>query len=284
MLARFQMIVKNQIHQSLSEPSKGGPESLFLVYSSKFWLIYFLFSILVVGSFLVLGLYFPFFFLALIFPSLKKYHELVLVRGINFLLKIQFWLNAKVNLELPSQKVGTAGRLLISNHRSHFDVFILLAHVQGIKILAKSSLFFIPFLGIMMRVTGQIPISRGHLDSFLQALEKVRHCLRAGQTIHIFPEMTRCAWGHQGTLHFSIAPFHIAIQEKIQIFPIVFINTDQAWPKSYLGILYRKPLRAQILRPIDSSQFQSAELLCKEVKKRIDNELSKAMELRKVRV
>ena len=276
MLMRIQMVAKNQIEQTLKNQSKWSFQQLLSGFISRLCLLYFMITICLLGSVILTGLYFPIMALSLIFPSLRSRCDEVLVRAIHFLLKIQIWLNAQVNLEFLKAPTCGRGRLLISNHRSHLDVFLLIGNIQGIRILAKNSLFSFPFLGLMMKTSRQISVNRGSLDSFLKALDQVRLGVRAGDTVHVFPEMTRCVPGFQGTLNFSKAPFHIAIQEKVPIYPIVFVDTDRAWPKSYLGLLFRKPLQMKVLAPIDSTQFQSADVLCKEVQTLINDQLQKA--------
>ena len=245
---------------------------------SRFWLLYFVFTIAMIGFFDAYLLSVPIYLLGRFFELCmrntspqagKKLTELadrILCAGIRLLMSVQPWLNADIRIDLNTSGNGT---LLVSNHRSHLDAFILLSRVRGIRIFAKRSLFYIPFLGMMMRMSRQIPVAR-EIDAFFQAMNAVRDRLRDGGTVHIFPEMTRCAPGQAGTRNFSALPFLIAIQEKVTVIPIVFRNTDQVWPKDRFGLAFRRPMQAWTLVPVDPAAFSSAEELRSEVRRRID--------------
>lgn len=244
----------------------GGPS-----YSSL-WLLYFLLTIGLIGLFFAYLFATPLFLLGRVFPSLKAVGDRTLGCGIFLLMNVQPWMRADIDLTALQATSGEA-RLLVSNHRSHLDAFLLLSRVPGVRILAKSSLFSIPFLGLMMRLTEQIPVKRGRMDAFFAAMDAVRDRLRERQTVHIFPEMTRCAPGFQGTLNFSSAPFAVALEARVPVIPIVFRDTDQAWPKGTFGLSFRQPIAMRALTAIDSREFSSAADLRNEVQRRIDEAL-----------
>ena len=239
---------------------------------SSAWLIYFLISIAFLGSLMAFGICVPLYLLSRFLPNLEARADQIMCRGIHLLLRLQPWLRSEIALDLPM--LPGRGYLLISNHRSHLDTFILLAHICGLRILAKKSLFAIPFLGVMMILSRQIPTARGRVDSFMQALQLIRVRLRLGERVHIFAEMSRCPAGFAGgTQNFSLAPFLIAHQENILIIPIVFRDTDLVWPKGVFGLSYRQPIQVRALEVIDPSQFASAELLKNAVQQRINEAL-----------
>jgi 1-acyl-sn-glycerol-3-phosphate acyltransferase len=188
-------------------------------------------------------------------------------------MKLQPWFNAEVALDAVASKSDHA-RLLVSNHRSHLDAFILLSRVPGVRIFAKSALFNVPFLGLMMRASRQIPVKRGRIEAFWKAIETVRTRLQNGETVHVFPEMTRCAPGTNGTLEFSTAPFLTAMQTGTPVTPIVFKGTDGVWPKGAWGLAYRQPVTARALEALDPSAFESADALKHEAQRRIAAELA----------
>src|SRR5260370_1171513 len=111
---------------------------------SKLWLLFFLITIAVIGFAFNAALFFPILALSKVFPALKPVPDKIIHTGIYFLMLVQPWFNSEIEIELPKNHTG--GVLLISNHRSHLDVFILLSRIEGICVLAKSTLFKIPFL------------------------------------------------------------------------------------------------------------------------------------------
>ncbi len=150
------------------------------------------------------------------------------------LMRVQPWIRAEIDFPSEFQRPsrpGERGCLIVSNHRSHLDAFYLLSEVAGLRLLAKRTLFRVPFLGLVMWGTRQIPVKRGRLDDFARAIDTIRSGLERGERIHVFPEMTRCPAGTEGTQEFLSAPFHAALQAGARILPVVFSGTDQAWPK-----------------------------------------------------
>lgn len=239
---------------------------------ARFWIAYFIMTIALIGVVWSALIFFPLQFLSLIIPPLKGLHDKLLQKGIRFLLWVQPWLRARVEIDVP--QASAKGVMLVSNHRSHLDVFILLSRIPGIRILAKSTLFRIPFLSLYMKGTRQIRVERGRLEAWIKAMDEVGRRLREGERVHIFPEMTRCKPGHQGLLPFTAGPFLVAMQEDVWVVPVVFRNTDGAWPKGFLGILPGAAIEAKTLAPLRAKEFQSADALKQEVHRRIEQALA----------
>lgn len=237
--------------------------------NSTFWLAYFIASIALLGVFTAFMLGSPLYLLGRIFAPATKLADRILQCAIWTLMKVQPWFDG--NVEIPSNPGPV---LMVSNHRSHLDAFILLSCVPGVRILAKDSLFRIPFLGIMMRLMYQIPVRSGQMESYFEAMEIVKARLSRGDTVHVFPELTRCPLGHSGTLKFSVLPFQTAIQQKAKVLPVVFKNTDLAWSKGSHGISWRAPVTARALQPLDASEYKSAQDLKTEVQRLIDQALA----------
>lgn len=231
---------------------------------SRLWMGYFLFTIFFIGFPICSTIYIPLYFLSFIYPHTQKPADWILRWGIGWLMRVQPWLDGEFDLQVPE-----GGVLLISNHRSHLDAFLLLSRVRGIRILAKQTLFYIPFLGLMMKVTGQIPTRRGQVNSFWQAMKVISEKLKGGQTVHVFPEMTRCEPGFRGTQNFMTAPFLMAMESGRPVLPIVFENTDLVWPKGIFGIRPAQKIRARSLALIQPHDYPSAEALCAETRRRI---------------
>jgi 1-acyl-sn-glycerol-3-phosphate acyltransferase len=270
------MAMAVKIKQNAKQSTQGNAEPKAQTGSfSKLWLLYFIFMIGLVGACTAYLLCVPLYLLGRWFPRCLLIADRTLQRGVFILMSLQPWLKADVNIDVVAPLSATVhtGRLLVSNHRSHLDAFLLLSRVSGIRIMAKSAIFSVPFLGLIMRLSRQIPVERGRVDAFFAAMDVVRARLRAGQTVHIFPEMTRCAPGYQGTLGFSSAPFLAALQENVPVIPIAFRGTDSAWPRGTFGLSFRQPIEARALEPILPGQFTTADALRTEAKRRIDEAL-----------
>ncbi|MEZ4814364.1 MAG: 1-acyl-sn-glycerol-3-phosphate acyltransferase [Bdellovibrionota bacterium] len=152
--------------------------------------------------------------------------------------------------------------LIVSNHRSHLDVFLFIAQIKGLQLLAKKSLFKVPLLNIMMILTRQIPAEKGDWKSLEAATLILQQRIRAGEKVLIFPEFKRCEAGLLGTNAYSLLPFRLAIQEKIKILPLVVYGTDQVWPKGSLKLKTQNVRQNVVaLQVIDSQNYQSAKEL-----------------------
>jgi 1-acyl-sn-glycerol-3-phosphate acyltransferase len=240
----------------------------------KLWLVYFLFTIALVGFFFAGVFYFPVLALSYVIPALRGVHEKILRFGVTVLMRLQPWFTARVQVDVPGDREGDSkGVLFVSNHRSHLDVFLLLSRITGIRVLARSSLFRIPILGLMMRSSRQIRVERGRLDAWVQAMNEVGKRLRQGERVHVFPEMTRCPRGLQGVQPFTAGPFHVAIKENVQVVPVVFKNTDGVWPKGQTGLNSGQPVEVKSLMPLRARDFASADALRLEVVRRLEAEL-----------
>ena len=125
-----------------------------------------------------------------------------------------------------------------------------------------------------MRVTGQIPTQRGRIDSFWQAMETARRRLQQGQTVLVFPEMTRCAEGATGTRNFMLAPFLMAKESQVPVVPLVIRGTDRAWPRGTFGLRPKQKVALRTLPALDPRQFASAEELCRAARAQIDGALA----------
>ena len=235
---------------------------------TQLWLLFFMATIVVIGLTFQVVAYFPVYALSFVFPRLKGKHDTVLVIGIGLLMRVQPWFNGDIKIDLPV--TDGRGILLVSNHRSHLDAFILLSQIRGIRILAKGSLMRIPFLSFMMRTTRQIGVERGRLDSWMRAMDEVKLRLKLGERVHVFPEMTRCPPGFQGLQPFTAGPFLAAMQENAVVVPLVFQGTDDVWPRGSMGLNFRRPVTVRTLAPLNASDFSSVDRLRGEVHRRIE--------------
>ena len=213
---------------------------------SLFPLIWLVLSALLWGMLPILFLYIPLGSLELLLPktnrlrqSMRRIREEVFTGMIKSYLRMQPWYRPEYCLEELTKikkRSSPQGILLISNHRSHLDVFLFLSQVKGIQVLARESLFKVPVLNLMMKLTRQIPAQSGNLKSLARAAEIIRERLRSGESVLIFPEFTRCPAHFCGVQPFSLLPFQIAVQEKVAILPLVVTGTDEAWPRGTLRL------------------------------------------------
>jgi 1-acyl-sn-glycerol-3-phosphate acyltransferase len=105
------------------------------VRRSLFWQIYFLLSIVVIGA---VGAYIigaPLYLLGRRFIWARRLAERINVKAIGFMMRSQPWYDIDAKLE-RFEKATLEDRplLLVSNHRSNLDSFVLLSLIRGVHI------------------------------------------------------------------------------------------------------------------------------------------------------
>ena len=120
--------------------------------------------------------------------------------------------------------------IAVANHESILDVFLVSRAPWEMKWMAKASLFRIPWIGLMFRLSGDIPIDRGERSSAVKALRRARRYLERGMPVMLFPEGTRSRDGR--LLPFKAGAFRLAIETGVPILPIAVHGTYGGMPVS----------------------------------------------------
>jgi 1-acyl-sn-glycerol-3-phosphate acyltransferase len=116
-----------------------------------------------------------------------------------------------------------------ANHSSALDIPALYVGLPfQFRILAKSELFRLPFLGWHLRRSGQIPIDRSDARHTLRSLGHAAQSVQAGMPLVVFPEGGRCTDGHLQPFLGGI--FYTAIKAQVPIVPIAIIGAFEALP------------------------------------------------------
>lgn len=150
----------------------------------------------------------------------------------------------------PDQIHAIGPCIYVANHASTLDAVMICAFFDGdLRILAKDSLFKIPYLGKILRLEKHIMVHRGnHANQKNASLRnEIKNALLDGASVLFFPEGTRTNTGALGA--FKNGAFYNAIQTGFPIVPIVIRGTFNAMPKSTLKIT-PSHCSLQILPPI----------------------------------
>ena len=122
----------------------------------------------------------------------------------------------------------SGGAIMVSNHLSHLDVFVLgLPLLRPLNYVARSTLF-VPVVGQFIRSVGGFPIQRDGKGSqgFRETLRRVRY----GNIVTFFPEGTRTEDGEIAELKPGIVA--LASRAGVPIIPAAIAGTFEAWPRS----------------------------------------------------
>lgn len=139
----------------------------------------------------------------------------------------------------------SGGAILVSNHLSYLDVFVLGIPVpRPLNYVARSTLFFFP-LGRLIRSVGGFPIQREGMGA--SGLKETIRRLRNGGIVILFPEGTRSPDGRLGAIKPGIAV--LATRAKTPLIPAGVAGTFEAWPR-HRALPRPHPIRIEYGPPI----------------------------------
>ncbi|MBL0219643.1 MAG: 1-acyl-sn-glycerol-3-phosphate acyltransferase [Myxococcales bacterium] len=125
--------------------------------------------------------------------------------------------------------IDTKGYVVVANHESQADPFLLSFLPWDMRWVAKEDLFKQPLSGWAMRLGGDIPLRRGEGESVRACLLECERAIRAGISVMMFPEGTRSPTGD--LLPFKDGAFDLAIRAGVPILPIALAGTRAMRPK-----------------------------------------------------
>lgn len=147
----------------------------------------------------------------------------------------------------PPPDIGHRGYVVVANHESVADPFLLSWLPFDMRWVAKEELFKPPLVGWAMRWGGDIPLRRGEGDSVRRMLDECEAAIRGGISVMLFPEGTRSKDGE--LLPFKDGAFSLAVRTQAPVLPIALTGTREMRPKHsrWFG---RANGQARILKPI----------------------------------
>jgi 1-acyl-sn-glycerol-3-phosphate acyltransferase len=137
--------------------------------------------------------------------------------------------------------------VVVSNHESYADIFLMSHFPWEMKWLSKHTIFQIPVMGWMMRMALDVPVRRGERGSAIAALSECRDRLARRVSVMIFPEGTRSR--DDDLLPFKDGAFHLAIQSRVPILPVAIAGTRACMAKGSFAFRHAHA-KARVLAPI----------------------------------
>jgi 1-acyl-sn-glycerol-3-phosphate acyltransferase len=169
---------------------------------------------------------------------------------------------SRLNSYLTPMLVSVRGRqhidkrqsyVIVSNHLSHFDVFVLYGWLGiDFKWVMKKELRNLPALGAACEKLGHIYIDRSDRESALASLDAAKKRIVNGTSVLFFPEGTRSTTGRMR--EFKKGAFIMALDLGLPILPITIRNTDKILPARTRDLF---PGRATMVihPPIDAPKY-----------------------------
>jgi 1-acyl-sn-glycerol-3-phosphate acyltransferase len=155
-----------------------------------------------------------------------------------------FWI-VRWEGRVPSR--GDHPFIAVANHESMADIILIGTLPWDMKWLSKSSIFRVPFLGLMMRMAGDVAVHREDPDSRSTSYELLRKWIDRGASVMIFPEGTRSRSTEM--LPFRNGAFRLAIETGRPIQPLAVAGTRNAIRKGSM-LFGQADVVVRILDPV----------------------------------
>ena len=177
-------------------------------------------------------------------------HYITLLWGYHFVRLNPFW---RCKIEGRQFLQGSGNCVIVANHQSIADIFVLSGLQHHFRWVAKESLMQIPFFGWIMRLNGDVALKRGDRSSIKAMILQCRQLLERGVSILMFPEGTRCENGQLGT--FFAGPFRLAVDCCVPIVPVIISGTAEVLPKHAKLLRLYGDINVKILPPVLPHEF-----------------------------
>ncbi len=137
-----------------------------------------------------------------------------------------------------------------SNHLSYMDTPVLFARLPfQFRILAKQSLWKVPFIGWYLHRSGQVPVDLKGSRSLVASLNRGVATLKQGLPLVLFPEGGRAATGKLQTMMSGCA--YMAIKAQVPLVPLTLIGTYELLP-IHVYALHPRPILVVVGEPIST--------------------------------
>jgi 1-acyl-sn-glycerol-3-phosphate acyltransferase len=146
-----------------------------------------------------------------------------------------------------------------ANHRSNFDIFLLLAFLPGpFAFIAKESLFRIPLFGQAIHRMGCVPVNRENVQQAIRSLNRAAAKVKQGASLAIYPEGTRATTPE--LLPFKKGVFIMAMRGGQPVVPVALSGTRFIQPRGTIRVR-PGPVKMVIGPPIFPQNYRRKEEL-----------------------
>lgn len=181
---------------------------------------------------------------------------------------------ARVDLHVHGLEHVTpdAPHVLMSNHQSHYDIFVLFKAYPGVlRMVAKIELARVPILGGGMKAAEFVFLDRQDHGHAVSALKLAGERIRSGINVWIAPEGTQSRDG--ALLPFKKGGFVLAEEVGVPILPVTVEGTRHVLPAKTSRVHLGQRVDVTFHAPVDPATFGPREAVMAEVRRRIESAL-----------
>ena len=180
----------------------------------------------------------------------------------------------KVHYEDTGERDASEPSIIVANHRSASDAFLLGFLPEELVQVVNVWPFRLPVLGIYARLSGYLNVKKMSPESFL---DKALQLLGEGISIAFFPEGTRSASRKMGNFHGTA--FRLAMEARVPVAPLCISGNENIPPKGSL-LLRPGTIRIRRLAAIPWEEYKDLTVFAfkNRVREMIGNELSRLEE------
>ena len=164
-------------------------------------------------------------------------------------------------------KVPKSGAFIVSpNHYSEIDPLVIGVVMWKLgrmpHFMAKASIFKIPVLGYLAKISGQIPVERSGVARGSDPLAAATRIADQGLAVVIYPEgsLTRDPdlWPMRG----KTGAARMALEAGIPLIPVAHWDTQKVMPRygKKISLFPRKTIHVLVGDPVDLSEFRGLPL------------------------
>lgn len=171
--------------------------------------------------------------------ALRMFRRAISAYGLGVIRAVAFpWIRVAYRDAGPDPAPG--GRIIVSNHRSGSDAFMMAVLPEEIVQVVNIWPFRIPVLGFMARKAGYLSVREMTIGEFVA---RGTALLREGVSLVVFPEGTRSGGREMGPFHG--AAFRLALAARAPIVPLCITGTERTPAR---GTAWLEPARIRVHR------------------------------------
>jgi 1-acyl-sn-glycerol-3-phosphate acyltransferase len=150
-----------------------------------------------------------------------------------------------------TERLPTGPAVYAANHLSYFDTPLLFAKLPfQFRILAKATLWKLPFIGWYLDRSGQVSIDQSSARAGVASLMRGVATLKQGLPLVIFPEGGRAATGELQPMAAGAA--WIALKGQVPLVPLTIVGTYELLP-IHVYALRPRPMKLIVGEPISTA-------------------------------